>query len=694
MKLDSYCIQDPRRILTPILLDKLGRGSLFTRTTQADLWGVYRLDVDNSAWLLHDRCDGIGIVASAMSLFGELKRRNVFRVAAAYVAFAWLVIQVVEVLFPVFGLREAAIRVVVILLAIGFLPAVVSAWAFELTPEGFRREAEVDHDSPGSRRMTRRLDRLFIVALALALGFFAFDKFLLDPARDREDLDRAIEQAKQQAEIELRQTVRDRSIAVLAFQDLSARGDQEYFSDGLAVDLINQLGNVPALRVTGRTSAFSFKGKDVTIPQIGEALNVAHVLDGTVSRSGDRIRISVQLLDARQDTQLWSQTYDRMLGEIFDIRDDITMTVFDRLTIEFERLRERSRRTDPEAYDLTLRARQLWHTGDADDHEQAAALFEQALSIDPDYVPALLDSLRVNYFLMTRGLLTGEEHQRMVSERIRRVLNIDPDNGSALGFLAWADAEIHWDLESAARRYSEALKTAPGDLLLTRFAGMFARTVGRQDQSIALLGRCAAADPKGTCAWHLFLAYLWAGGLDEALDAYLSYELIGGRSGLYYGILTLLLRGEPDKALREFELAVQEQPDWRSSTQGAAAEAMIMNDVGQPAESVAAIRRGIAHVNPEFRTDAYFVAQAYAWIGQVDAAFDWLELAYSRDETYGNRGYWFQRNAFLPIWRKLHGDPRWDELLERVGLSPAQLERLDFILPAWIRVPEPEMDSG
>ena len=109
---------------------------------------------------------------------------------------------------------------------------------------------------------------------------------------------------------------------------------------------------------------------------------------------------------------------------------------------------------------------------------------------------------------------------------------------------------------------------------------------------------------------------------------------------------------------------------------------------------MAAIRRGIAHVNPEFRTDAYFVAQAYAWIGQVDAAFDWLELAYSRDETYGNRGYWFQRNAFLPIWRKLHGDPRWDELLERVGLSPAQLERLDFILPAWIRVPEPEMDSG
>jgi TolB-like protein/Tfp pilus assembly protein PilF len=628
-----------------------------------------------------------------MSLFGELKRRNVFRVAAAYVAFAWLVVQVVEVLFPVFELSDAAIRTVVVLLAIGFLPAVVSAWAFELTPEGFKREAEVDHDSPASRRMTRRLDRLFIVALALALGLFAFDKFVLDPARDRQELDEAIDQTKQQAAIDLRQEVRDRSIAVLAFQDLSPGGDQEYFSDGLAVDLIAQLGNVPALRVTGRTSAFSFKGKDVTIPQIGEALNVAHVLDGSVSKSGDRIRISVQLVDARQDTQLWSQTYDRMLGDIFDIRDDIAMTVFDRLTIEFERLRERSRRTDPEAYDLTLRARQLWHSGDMEDHERAAALFEQALSIDPDYVPALLDSIRVNYFLMTRGLLSDEEHQRLVSERTARVLRVDPGNGSALGILAWAAAEIHWELESAARRYSDALSTAPGDLTLTRFAGQFARTVGRQAESIALFERCVAADPKGGCVWHLFLAYLWAGQLDEALDAYRRSELIGGRSGAYYGILTLLLRAEPAKALEEFELAVEEQPDWRENPQGAAAEAMILHDLGRHAESEAALRRIIAHVNPVFRTDAYLVAQSYAWLGQVDTAFDWLELAYSRDETYGHHGAWFQRNAFLPIWRNLHQDPRWDELLERVGLSPAQLERLDFSLPEWIRIPEPETHS-
>jgi len=207
-----------------------------------------------------------------MSFFGELKRRNVFRAAAAYVAVAWLIIQVVETLFPVFGLSDDAIRTAVILLAIGFIPAMIAAWAFELTPEGFKPEAEVDHDSAISQRMTRQLDRLFLVALALALGFFVFDKFVLDPARDAQELAKATEQAKLEGRTEAAEELRDASVAVLAFQDLSPGGDQEYFGDGLAVDLIDQLGRVAALRVTGKTSAFSFKGTAATIPEIGKAL--------------------------------------------------------------------------------------------------------------------------------------------------------------------------------------------------------------------------------------------------------------------------------------------------------------------------------------------------------------------------------------------------------------------------------------
>ncbi|MDH3816652.1 MAG: adenylyl cyclase, partial [Acidobacteriota bacterium] len=235
-----------------------------------------------------------------MSFFGELKRRNVVRVGAAYVAVSWLVIQVVETLFPVFGLSDAAIRIVVILLAIGFVPAVISAWAFELTPEGFRREAEVDHDSAVIRRMTRRLDRLFLVALALALGFFVFDKFVLDPARDAEELATARQEARQEGRSDaIVESFGDKSIAVLPFVNMSSDPEQEYFADGISEELLNLLARIPTLRVISRSSAFSFKGKDVNIPEVAEQLNVAHVLEGSVRKSGNKIRITAQLIEAR-----------------------------------------------------------------------------------------------------------------------------------------------------------------------------------------------------------------------------------------------------------------------------------------------------------------------------------------------------------------------------------------------------------
>ncbi len=621
-----------------------------------------------------------------MSLFGELKRRNVFRVGAAYVVTAWLIIQVVETLFPIYNLSDAAVRLVVNLLAIGLVPVLVLAWVFEWTPEGLKKERDADHQHPASLRAARRLDRMILVVLALALGYFIFDKFLLDPARDAEKLTSAVEQAREQGRTEAKAEVRDSSVAVLAFQDLSPAGDQAYFGDGLAVDLINQLGKVPDLRVTGKTSAFSFKDKAATIPEIGEALNVGHVLDGSVSKAGDRVRISVQLVDTRQDTQLWAHTYDRTLDDIFAIRDEITFRIYDRLTIEFERLEAQNLKTDPEVYDLTLQARHIFDIGDSSDKDrQAAELLAQALAIDPNYVPALLLSIRVDYMLLQGGEISDTEQSQKANESVERVLAIDPDNGEALIHMAWEDWEGRLDLESAARGISGALRTAPGNLVLTRGAGMFARSIGRHKDSIALLERCVAADPlERNCTFQLAQSYLWGGQLEDAMKAHRRLEsLTGQKNSVYYVVLTLLLQGKPALALTELEAATfpQDHP------MELAARAMIMHDLGRFKESKAAFDRFEEQFEGQFREDAYLIAEAYAWTGQADSAFEWLEKGYSLDERFGLQGYWFHRIMFLPIWQKLHGDPRWEELRGRMNMSSARLEAIEFSIPEWMSTP-------
>ncbi len=618
-----------------------------------------------------------------LSLFNELKRRNVLRVGVAYIVVAWLVIQVVETLFPIYGLSDAAVRLVVNLLAIGLVPALVLAWVFEWTPEGLKKEKDADHELPASLKAAKRLDRMILVVLALALGYFAFDKFLLDPARDAEELAAAVEEAREIGRTEAKEEVRDTSVAVLAFQDLSPGGDQGYFGDGLAVDLINQLGKVPELRVTGKTSAFSFKNKDATIPEIGKVLNVGHVLDGSISKAGNRIRISVELVDTREDEQIWSQIYDRTLDDIFAIRDEITSRIFDRLTIEFERLRVESLKTDPEVYDLTLRARYIIDHGDSmDDDKQAAELSALALEIDPDYVPALMLSARVNYMLLQRGEISDMEARRIRDETIEKVLAIDPDNGEALAHIAWTDWEDRLDLESAARRFSGALRTAPGDLLLTRAAGMFARSIGRREESIALLKRCVAADPvHATCTWQLAQSYLWGSRLDDALKAFRRHEsLIGHKGGFYYAVLTLLLQGEPVLALTELESVT----DFQDDPQMLSARAMVMHDLGRFGESKAAFDRFDERFTGQFRDQAYLIAEAYAWTGQIDSAFEWLEKGYARDERYGMQGYWFHRIMFLPIWENLHDDPRWDEMRVRINMSATRLASIEFTIPEWI----------
>ena len=241
-----------------------------------------------------------------MGLIAELRRRNVIRMAGLYLVGGWLLVQVASTLFPAFGVPEGSLRAVVIVLALGFVPALVFAWVYELTPEGLKRDADVPPEASIAPQTGRRMDRMLIAALVLALVYFAFDKFVLAPQREAEQTSAARKAGRSEALVE---SYGEKSIAVLPFVNMSSDAGNEYFSDGLSEELLNLLAKLPELRVIGRTSSFQFKGRNEDLRVIGEKLNVAHILEGSMRKSGEKVRITAQLIKAADGSHLWSETY-------------------------------------------------------------------------------------------------------------------------------------------------------------------------------------------------------------------------------------------------------------------------------------------------------------------------------------------------------------------------------------------------
>jgi len=246
-----------------------------------------------------------------MSLFAELKRRNVFKVGAAYVVMAWLLAQVVDVFLDNFGAPEWVIKTVLLLLVAGFPLALFFAWAFELTPEGIKKEKDVDRSQSITRETGRKLDFLIIGILVIALAYFALDKFVLTTG----------DTAPGSAAVTETAPTDEKSIAVLPFVNMSDDAGNEYFSDGISEEILNALAKVPELQVAGRTSSFAFKGENQDLRKIGEALGVNNILEGSVRKAGDKVRITAQLIRVDNGFHLWSESYDRKLTDVFAIQN-------------------------------------------------------------------------------------------------------------------------------------------------------------------------------------------------------------------------------------------------------------------------------------------------------------------------------------------------------------------------------------
>ena len=612
-----------------------------------------------------------------MSLLGEMKRRNVLRVGTAYLAVAWLIVQIVETVFPAFGFGDSAVRVVVIVLGVGLVPALTLAWIFEHSPEGLRRDADVDHSAPGSIAAAKRLDRLIMIVLALAVGYFALDKFLLDPARDIERERAVAEEVRQEAFTNPDSLA---SIAVLPFINTSDDAGNEFFSDGMTEEILNRLASVKGLRVISRTSAFSYKGRDIDMPTVAGELNVAHVVEGSVRKSGDDIRITAQLIDAQTDTQLWSRTFNRSLEDVFAIQEEIAAAIVSELELEMAGDQRPGSSVSPSAYALFLRARYVTtKAGGAttQQRDEAARLLRQVLQESPDYVPAIYELLRVTWQrYWVEGSLSVEEYHQIGSDIIPRILEIDPEYAPAHTGMALRAVELENDLVAAAGHLQRALELDPTseDVLWGGINLLIA--IGRVELAIELTELGVVRNPLFPGINHLrIISYYYAGRFEEAEIAAQHFSLLFGEPTVVVGWIKLM-QGDFQAALRKFEQLDDTYPERISGS------AMALHSLGQLGERDAMLSR--LEQNPAVMSPDMF-AYVYAWIGEADAAFAWLERYFDpRVDQAGEAPIPDLRMISLalhdPVFWTLRDDPRWTPLLESKSVSLAQLAGIEFDL--------------
>jgi TolB-like protein/Flp pilus assembly protein TadD len=583
------------------------------------------------------------------SLFAELRRRNVLRAGAFYAAAAWLLVQIATQVFPFYDLPSWAVRWVIGALACGFPFWIAFAWFYEFTPEGLKRESEVEPHESITHHTGRKLDFAIIGVLAVAVVLLVTDRFVLHHGVNDE------------AAI----PVTEHSIAVLPFVDMSSGKDQEYFSDGISEELLNLLAKIPQLQVTARTSSFSFKGKEVAIPEIAHALHVANVLEGSVRKSGNAVRITAQLIRAGTDTHLWSQTYDRKLDDIFAIQDEIAADVVKQLKLTLLGAAPKVRATDPEAYALYLQAGQLGRQFTAEAFQQSDALYRKVLAIDPRYAPAW-HGLSRNFCLETgQGILPGKEGFAQAREAAMKALVIDPDYAPAHAQLGWIAIYDDNDLAGAAQHSARALALDPADPSALTASATLLQSLGRLDEALALDEALVRRDPVNVNAlFNLGYHQRMAGRLDAAIASFrtvLSLSPSNGGTHCQLGI-ALLLKGDAKGALAESEQETSEIYKMIGLP-------MAYHKLGRKADSDAALAVLIAKYEKDAPSN---IASVNAYRGKADQAFEWLDKAVEYGD--GGLGEIVTDNLFDNI----HADPRWQAYLRKIGKAPEQLAKIEF----------------
>jgi TolB-like protein/Flp pilus assembly protein TadD len=598
-----------------------------------------------------------------LSLFNELKRRNVFKVALAYIVVAWFVLQVADVVLNNITAPGWVFKVLMLFVAIGFPFAMIFAWAFEMTPEGLKRESEVDRSQSITHETGQKLNYTIIAVLVLALGYFAYDKFTLSVGREAALVEATTQAVSEQFATEEPAVESDNSIAVLPFVNMSSDEEQEYFSDGLSEELLNLLAKIPELRVTSRSSAFSYKGKDFKIADVGRELNVSNVLEGSVRKAGNKVRVTAQLIRVEGDVHVWSETYDRSLENIFEIQDEIAQAVVAQLKVKLLGAVPTVKETDPEAYSLFLQARHLSNLLTPSGWEKSNEIYEKVLALAPDYASAWAGMGRNYNNMSTFNVLPMQEGRRLALDASNKALAIDPENVMAMRNLSFIARAMDGDFVAAAQYMEHALALEPNNPNNIGAAATLVGYLGRLDEAIRLGQYTLTLDPVNPVGYlNLASMYVSAGRLDDAITtSQTAMSLSPGTSGAQYWIGEAHMRkGESESALAAF--ALEEDDEWRVK-----GTALASYELGRLTEFEALFTELHDTWGERWPIE---IAHVYAWIGDTDSVFFWLE----KERLVNGLG----GVMIDPYFTGLHEDPRWQPLLEKAGLSAAQIKAIGF----------------
>ena len=593
-----------------------------------------------------------------MSFISELKRRNVIRMAGLYLVGAWLLTQVSATILPLFNAPIWLPRGVVIALAIGFIPAMIFAWVFELTPDGLKRDEDVSPQESIAPQTAKKINRLIIAGLVSVITLMAVERFWFVP----KEMDRANNvEAAQVTSAPIN------SIAVLPFQNKNSDADTEYLSDGLAESLIYRLAQLPNLKVSPSSSIFRYKNVDIDPVKVGTELGVQAVMSGRLVQRGDDLSISVELLDVRNNSLLWGEQYNRKMSDLLATQREIAVEITNKLKLKLtgdEAKGVTKRYTDSnDAYQLYLRGRYHFAKRTKEDMFKGIEYFQQAIIADPNFALAYARIAEIYASLPAYPYLSPNEAIPKAKAAAQRALEIDPTLSEAHTFLAYALAVYDWNWSNAESEFKRGIELDPNNPAAHfRYGQMYLAPVGRSEDAIAEMKIALEADPldlnmAGNLAWVYFSARQFDKAVTQGRK---TYELDNNFTTARWNYsIALTANSDFDEAFSVNDKALLAAP----TSQFVLHAAGYTNaKAGRRKEAQAIIDKLLEMRKTEY-VISYFIASIYATLGDKENAFKELEKSYIAHDFY------MRRLKVDPFWDPIRDDPRYMDLLKRIGLG-------------------------